>query len=180
MLIATDRHNGYHVIRLMEDVHMDSKIPELRTHVEQCMENGAKKIALQFSRNSYLSSESIGLLAGCLYDLGKQGGTLALVLPCPAIIEVFQITGLLTHVEVCRSLAELGAQECPRIDDCPAVHKGRSTDEVARIKTGYCTNTRTRCARWLSYSCGRTPPPDLQPEQMDEAIERISAPGVPA
>jgi anti-anti-sigma factor len=103
--------DGCLIIRIEDDIKLNSRINELNGIVKKTLESGEKNIALAFTEPSQFSSDSINVLVKCLALITEKGGKLALIQPKKNILEVFRIIGLSKKVKVYRSEQEIGELE---------------------------------------------------------------------
>jgi anti-sigma B factor antagonist len=68
--------------------------PMLREQIRELGAKGAVHLIADLSRVIFLDSTGLGALVGGLKRLRQAGGSLALVISTPRILNIFQITGL--------------------------------------------------------------------------------------
>ena len=98
MIIKRYEKNGYLVLKVNEDLGVWSDISELKNVVSQYLEKGVKYIAVSFTLNSFLNSESIAVWVQCVELIRAQGGRLGIIRPNKQIMEIFDIMGIRDEV----------------------------------------------------------------------------------
>jgi len=94
MEIHTTKYGNFHLIRIIDDIAVTSDIAELRDCVEELLEDGARNIAIGFTKESYLSSRSASILIACFEMIKEKGGELAIIRPNPTILHLLTIIDL--------------------------------------------------------------------------------------
>lgn len=78
---------------------------ELRLFVQQKVEDGVKKMILDFKKVSYVNSTGLGEIVVIFTQLSKVGGEVVF-LPSPQLASLFQLTKLSRIVRVVTSVEE--------------------------------------------------------------------------
>ena len=73
------KKNGHLVIRLKEDVGLNSDLNALKAVIEQHLTTGARSIAIAFTQSSYLYTKSISVLIACSEMIKDAGGRLSII-----------------------------------------------------------------------------------------------------
>ena len=103
MVTQTEALKGYKIIRFMQDIGSNADISDILDTIKKEMESGKKRIALSFTKNSYLSSRSISVLIQCSEMIVEAGGDFAVISPNPDMLEVLAEMGLECKVKVYKS-----------------------------------------------------------------------------
>ena len=85
------------------DVHGEIDLynaPQLKTAVDQVVAGGQLKVVVNLARCSYLDSTGIGILVHCVSEVARRGGLLKLQSPSASLMQVFQMTRLLSHFDI--------------------------------------------------------------------------------
>lgn len=82
-----------HVIELEGEIDLYTA-PEFKERMVQVIEQGKKRIVVDFSKATFIDSTTLGVLVGGVKRLRPLGGTLALVCTDRNILKIFEITGL--------------------------------------------------------------------------------------
>jgi len=77
---------------------------ELKDLVFAALDNGERRILIDFSQTGYIDSSSLGVLIGAHRRLKLRGGALVVVCDNEAIVKTFRITGLDGVFTLVRSL----------------------------------------------------------------------------
>jgi len=109
MNIKKYERNGFQVLNITEDLGIQSSLSDLKTIIANLMEKGIKRVAVMFTPNSYLSSESISVLVQSLELMRENGARLVIIRPGEQIGEALRITGLTDMVDFVDSEAQLCA-----------------------------------------------------------------------
>jgi stage II sporulation protein AA (anti-sigma F factor antagonist) len=113
MQIESEAKNGWRLVRVMQDVHPEDKLHELRQHICPEEDSGPLNVAVVLTPASYLGSEAIGVLVKCFEKVRGKGGDFAVVGAGKEISEVFQIIGLKKLVKLYDSEDEIPARPAP-------------------------------------------------------------------
>jgi hypothetical protein len=81
----------YVIIRILDDINLNSDIEPLTTVVERNILAGRKHLAFAFGDDSFLYTRHIAVLIKCLEMLREEGGSLAVVHPNRDIIDVLAL-----------------------------------------------------------------------------------------
>jgi anti-sigma B factor antagonist len=65
-----------------------------RSALDEALENGVQRLAIDLSDVSFIDSVALGVLANAMKQLRTSGGGLAVISSNPQIVRVFEITGL--------------------------------------------------------------------------------------
>ena len=99
--------NGFHVIKINEDLDLKTDINEFSKMLEDHLKDGIHNIALIFSSNSILYTTALGILAHCFKLLHAKGGVLAIINPNDYIKNVLNIAGFAKMIKICNSVNDL-------------------------------------------------------------------------
>ncbi|HUI90647.1 MAG TPA: STAS domain-containing protein [Chitinivibrionales bacterium] len=91
MKLEVYKKNGYLVIRLKEDVGLNSDLTGLKSVIEQRLAQGARLIAIAFTPSSYLYTKSISVLIACSELIKDAGGRLAIVEANRDILDILSV-----------------------------------------------------------------------------------------
>lgn len=100
MNIESVSKEGYHVLRVKEDLRFNSDLSEVWNMIQEGLESGVKNFALSLTPKSHLSSMSIGTMLQCNKKIKDHGGKLALIQANKeetALLEMLRINRLITH-----------------------------------------------------------------------------------
>jgi anti-sigma B factor antagonist len=82
-----------HVIELEGEIDLYTA-PEFKERMVQVIEQGKKRIVVDFSKATFIDSTTLGVLVGGVKRLRPMGGSLTLVCTDRNILKIFEITGL--------------------------------------------------------------------------------------
>ena len=91
--IKTESDQGVTVIALTGEVDLYTA-PELKEELVRVIDDGARRIVIDFRDTTFIDSTTLGVLVSGLKRLRPQGGNLALVITDNNIRKIFEITGL--------------------------------------------------------------------------------------
>jgi anti-anti-sigma factor len=94
MEIETLEKNGYHLIRIKDDLLHETDMTPLKNEVQSQMDKGTVNLAISFTGTSIFFSRAIAVLVQTLGQVKEFGGQLAVVHPNPGMLEVFTVVGL--------------------------------------------------------------------------------------
>jgi anti-anti-sigma regulatory factor len=109
MGIESVERNGFSVFRIAEDLGLRSTISELEQLIITAMNNGGKHVAVSFTPNSHLYSNTIAILIRCISHAEEKGVRLTLVVPNESIMSSVMLVGLNSLVNIVRSEESLQA-----------------------------------------------------------------------
>lgn len=110
MLIESEAKGGYQVLRVTEDLGLESDLSELKTEVDKHIAAGTKNIAVRFTPRSFLYSRNVGVLVQCLEIAEENGATLALIDPNEDIRAAVSLIGFDTMVKIFPTEEALGSE----------------------------------------------------------------------
>jgi anti-anti-sigma factor len=108
MHIEARTSNGFHVLRVAENLSLSSDPGELLTAVEGALSQGMRRIALEFTPASMLYSRTIAILVQCVEHVNEAGGRFVILRPSQHVMTSLRITCLDRLVTVCPTEEELG------------------------------------------------------------------------
>jgi anti-sigma B factor antagonist len=73
-------------------------------------DEGKTELVVDLSRVTFIDSTGIGVLLNALRSLATRGGRMVLVCPSDRILRPFQITGLVSRLQIARSREEAFGQ----------------------------------------------------------------------
>ena len=114
MNIETYQRDDYWVFKFREDLGLGSDLSVLKRMFEEKINMGAYKIALAFTKGSYLYTRSIATLVVCFEMIQERGGQLALINPNKSIRDILAIIDFPKLIRVCRNEEELSLQPVKR------------------------------------------------------------------
>ena len=79
------------VVRILEDINLNTELTGLITMVERSIALGNKDIAFSFGDGSFLYTRHIATLVKCFEMLRDKGGTLAIIHPNRDIIDILAL-----------------------------------------------------------------------------------------
>lgn len=103
MEIELATKNDYQIIRITEDIRLDTNIIDVRTIVEEMVEEGIYNFAISLTQGSHLSSMSIGIVLQCFSLVKDKNGKFALVNPNEDDEELLEVLGLTSLIKICKS-----------------------------------------------------------------------------
>ncbi|MBD3420013.1 MAG: STAS domain-containing protein [Chitinivibrionales bacterium] len=109
MLIESSRVNNYLVLKIKEDLGLNSDLTELKNIITEYVDEGITKIALEFTQDSYLYTKSIAILVQCCESIREKNGTMALINPNEDIIDILETINFDSLIQICDSEEKLGA-----------------------------------------------------------------------
>ena len=110
MLIERETKGGYRVLRVNEDLGLESDLSPLKTEIDTLVAEGTTSIAVRFTPGSFLYSHNVGVLVQCLEAVHEHGGALALVAPNDDIRSAVALIGFDTMVTIVPSEEALGSE----------------------------------------------------------------------
>jgi anti-anti-sigma factor len=106
--ISQKNVNGYAVFDVQQDLGLGAEFSELTKKIEEALSKGQKKIALRFTADSYLYTPTLARLVNYYKIISEQGGVLCLIKPNENVLEVLDIMGLTSVVEMASSEEQVG------------------------------------------------------------------------
>ncbi len=103
MEIELATKNDYQIIRITEDIRLDTNIVDVKTIVEEMVEEGIYNFAISLTPGSHLSSMSIGIVLQCFSLVKDKNGKFALVNPNEDDEELLEVLGLTSLIKICKS-----------------------------------------------------------------------------
>jgi anti-anti-sigma regulatory factor len=81
MNLKKEKRDNFLIIRIMDDLHYDSSLNEVRDVIEENLAGGIKNFALYFNSKTHLSSISIGYILNFFTKIKKHNGMMAIIQP---------------------------------------------------------------------------------------------------
>lgn len=94
-----------HVVEVLGDLDIDTA-PALRHFLDGILEQGCRKLVVDFAKAYYIDSTGISLLLSTWNRLSERSGRLAVVCKVPRIRKVFQIVNLADVIPLVESEQE--------------------------------------------------------------------------
>ncbi|MBD3343905.1 MAG: hypothetical protein GF401_02445 [Chitinivibrionales bacterium] len=92
-------HKGdYHILKVLENVGPDTDLSKLKFLVEELVEKGKSHIVVSFAPNSFLSSNSIAVLIGCVKVLKENGGTLSVIGLAKSMVHIMRVLNVQANI----------------------------------------------------------------------------------
>ena len=110
MLVESTAVHGFQVLRIKDDLSVNSDISEIKPIVHEYLQQGITKIALAFSRDSYLYTRSIAVLVQCLEMINERKGVLAIFQPNEDILDMLAAISFDTRVLIALSENDLAVK----------------------------------------------------------------------
>ena len=107
MKIETARKGDVLILRILENLDINSDISELEKIIQKHVQQGNTSIAVSLTENSRLSSMSIGLLLRCYSTLKDIGGKLSLVQPNKGDSDLLHMLSFTCVMDIYNSEEEL-------------------------------------------------------------------------
>ena len=100
MKMSTRQHNDVLILSPEGKITLGDGDQELGEAVRTTLQNGARKIVINFSKVSYLDSSGVGELVGCYTSIKGQGGELRICGMSSKIFSLIKMTSLHSVFEV--------------------------------------------------------------------------------
>jgi anti-sigma B factor antagonist len=97
---AVDEHT--HVLALSGEVDAVTA-PQLGRRLLGLAREGKTHVVVDLSKVTFMDSTGIGVLLNAVRQLTTRHGRLVLVCPTERVIRPFEITGLVAHLNICRT-----------------------------------------------------------------------------
>ncbi len=94
MNIESSYHNGYRILAIKDNLGIYTNIDDLVDTVEQVVEKDETSVALSFTDESFLYSDSIRVILQCFELINDKDGKLAIVEPNEQILSTFNVLEL--------------------------------------------------------------------------------------
>ncbi len=94
MNIDSSYHNGYRVLNIKDDLGIYTNIDELVGIVEKIVQKKETNVALSFTEESFLYSDTIRVILQCFELIHEKEGKLAIVEPNDQILTTFNVLEL--------------------------------------------------------------------------------------
>ena len=107
MKIDIYKKGKYQVLRLMEDVGLNTDLSELKSEIERQLSQGVSNIAVAFTQQSYLYTKSIAVLISCSEIIKDAGGHLTIIEANKDIIDILSVIDFDKVIEMHKSEADL-------------------------------------------------------------------------
>jgi len=109
MQIEIYRKGAFQVLRLKEDIGLNTDMYDLKAVIEAQISQGIKHIAIAFSQESYLYTKSIAVLIACSELIKDVGGSLAIIEANRDIIDIFSVIDFDKLIKMYKTEEELTA-----------------------------------------------------------------------
>ncbi|HSR51840.1 MAG TPA: STAS domain-containing protein [Acidobacteriota bacterium] len=100
MKLTSEKHDGICFIIPEGELLAGQGDAELKAEMERLIEEGQRRIAVDFSDVPYIDSSILGQLVHGYSILKKEGGALKLLNPSKRIVDVLNLTRLISVFEV--------------------------------------------------------------------------------
>lgn len=101
--------NGYHVVRVNQDIAREAELNELKTVVRKKIDiDGVKNLAVCFGPDCNFYSPLIAVLVQFLGQVKERDGNLAVVHPNNAMLDVIRMVGLGKLMTLLKSEDDIG------------------------------------------------------------------------
>jgi anti-anti-sigma regulatory factor len=107
MNIDIYKKGKYQVLRLKEDVGLNTDLGELKSAIEYQLSHCATSIALAFTQQSYLYTKSIAVLISCSEIIKDAGGHLAIIEANRDIMDILSVIDFDKMISMYSTEAEL-------------------------------------------------------------------------
>jgi hypothetical protein len=97
----------YQVLRLKEDVGLNTDLVELKSVIEQQLAQGITYIAIAFTQQSYLYTKSIAVLISCSEIIKDASGHLAIIEANKDILDILSVIDFDKMISMFATEAEL-------------------------------------------------------------------------
>lgn len=77
-------------------------------HIKELLDKGGKRIVIDLSRVSFISSQGLGLLVTAFNNVKERGGELIMLKPKGCVKEMMEISGFNIFMKIVESDKELG------------------------------------------------------------------------
>jgi hypothetical protein len=91
MVFESMQKGPYELIRILDDLNLNSDLSRLQSIVERNIAQGRSRIALSFTQNSFLYTHHIAVLIKCLELIKDAAGEMAVVQPNADILDVLSL-----------------------------------------------------------------------------------------
>lgn len=105
MNIEAEKFRNYLVVRIKDDLNFDTNIVELRQVIEDSLEH-EKNFAISLTKNSFLSSMTIGIILQCYGMIHERGGKMAFIHPNEGDSDLLETLSFTCIIETYRSEEE--------------------------------------------------------------------------
>ncbi len=100
MDMVSSRVHDYVVLKVTEDLSAKSDLSQLKDEIKKLVGKGHVNIALSFTQNSYLHTQTISTLVQCIETVRERGGVLGIVNPNDDIRDVLNTISLDKLVQI--------------------------------------------------------------------------------
>ena len=107
MLLQPANHNGYQVLRILQNTFSDDDIEALKRQIKEYLDKGITRIALAFIESIYPYSKLVSLITQCYRMINEKRGSLVVVQPSQAFARVADSLNLPTVVRIVASEDDL-------------------------------------------------------------------------
>jgi anti-anti-sigma factor len=101
------KKGNYQLLRLKEDVGLNTDLSELKAVIEQQLSQGVSNIAVAFTQQSYLYTKSIAVLISCSEIIKDAGGHLAIIEANKDILDILSVIDFDKVIKMYESEADL-------------------------------------------------------------------------
>lgn len=107
MELDIKQKDKYLILRVQEDLTINSDISILKTVVKEQLQNGQSHIVFAFTKHSYFYTKAIAVLIGCSELIKEKGGTLSIIEANDDIHDILSLIDLDKEIRVFNSEKEL-------------------------------------------------------------------------
>jgi anti-anti-sigma factor len=107
MNIDIYKKGKYQILRVKEDVGLNTELSELKSVIEKQLAGGNLFIALAFTQQSYLYTKSIAVLISCSELIKDAGGHLAIIEANRDILDILSVIDFDKMISLHASEADL-------------------------------------------------------------------------
>ena len=100
MLIEAGDKGSYKVLRIKEDLSVNSDLTELRSIVNDYIAKGSKDFAFSFTKNSFLYTRSIAVLITCSELIKENNGRIAIIEANDDILDLLNLIDFDSMIKV--------------------------------------------------------------------------------
>lgn len=106
MKIETEKKNDYLILRIKDELDLDTNVSELKKVIEDYIKENEDNFAISMSPSSNLSSMSIGVILQCYQIIKEKGGKLAIIHPNKDDFDLLETLKFTCVIETYRSEEE--------------------------------------------------------------------------
>jgi hypothetical protein len=113
MNITIYKKGKYQLLRIVDDVGLNTDLSELKSAIEDQLSHGETMIAVAFTPQSYLYTKSIAVLISCSEIIKEAGGHLAIVEANRDILDIFSVIDFDKMIKICKNEEDLQENPAP-------------------------------------------------------------------